>query len=514
TSYAAWTQNALAAYNPPHLTCMWVNEGASNGYTSTLRQGGALELRFLCWAYWHSATNTQAALKANPAVGPALNAVDMRDILNAMPPKPGQTPLALAPAYEKWAFEILCRGDFDALWEDPSVNFEKHWPATADVPTLFSSAWYDSYTRANLESYLGLAALKKGPYHLLMGPWTHGDTPIGASFAGDVEFGPNAALDYNALRLRWFDHWLKDRETDLTQAAPVHYFVMGGGDAEGVARKNRAGRLQHGGFWQSGESWPPPATLTPYYLHPGGRLTTEVPGATPEAADAATTYRFDPLHPVPTIGGSVSSLARLGDLPPHMADPDAVPGSLRLEQVVAPGGFDQRTHAGVFGAQPPFGPLAARQDVLVFSTEPLDAPLRVVGPIEVKLWVASDAPDTDFTAKLVDVYPPSVDYPQGYALNITDGIQRMRYRDSDSHPTFLTPGERYAVTIVLYPTANIFGVGHRIRLDISSSNFPRFDVNPNTGEPLGQNTRTQVANNTVCHNAVHCSHVMLPIAAP
>jgi putative CocE/NonD family hydrolase len=190
-----------------------------------------------------------------------------------------------------------------------------------------------------------------------------------------------------------------------------------------------------------------------------------------------------------------------------------LPGSARIVQIAFPGGFDQRTSADIYGAKPPYGPLAARRDVLVYESAPLESSVEVIGPVEVKLWVSSDAPDTDFTAKLIDLYPPSADYPNGYALNITDGIQRMRYRASWSQPEMMQPGEVYPVTIVLYPTANRFAAGHRIRLDISSSNFPRFDVNPNTGEPLGRNTRLRVAHNTVHHSARHPSHVVLPVSS-
>jgi uncharacterized protein len=156
-------------------------------------------------------------------------------------------------------------------------------------------------------------------------------------------------------------------------------------------------------------------------------------------------------------------------------------------------------------------PLAARADVLVFETPPLEAAVEVTGPLEVRLWASSSAPDTDFTAKLIDVYPPSADYPEGYALNIGDSIIRARYRNDRTHGEPLEPGRVYEFGIVPYPTSNLFARGHRIRLDISSSNFPRFDVNPNTGEPLGQNRRWQVADNTIYHDAAHPSHIVLPI---
>ncbi|MGZ3637007.1 MAG: CocE/NonD family hydrolase, partial [Ktedonobacterales bacterium] len=156
-------------------------------------------------------------------------------------------------------------------------------------------------------------------------------------------------------------------------------------------------------------------------------------------------------------------------------------------------------------------PLAQRPDVLVFQTPPREADLEVTGPISVKLWIASDCPDTDFTAKLIDVYPPNEDYPDGFAMNITDGILRVRYRDSWVQPTLMTPGEVYAITVEPFPTSNVFVRGHRLRLDISSSNFPHFDVNPNSGEPEGSAEQPRIARNRVLMDLAHPSHIVLPV---
>jgi putative CocE/NonD family hydrolase len=178
---------------------------------------------------------------------------------------------------------------------------------------------------------------------------------------------------------------------------------------------------------------------------------------------------------------------------------------------MAPGGFDQREGPDFHGCQAPYLPLGSRPDVLVFQTEPLREPVEVTGPIEVHLWVATSAVDTDFTAKLIDVYPPSPWFPMGYALNLTDSIARLRYRKGRERAEPVTPGEAVQVTITLYPTSNLFVAGHRIRLDVSSSNHPRFDVNPNTGEPLGRDRRRVVADNTVFHERGRASKVVLPI---
>ncbi len=163
------------------------------------------------------------------------------------------------------------------------------------------------------------------------------------------------------------------------------------------------------------------------------------------------------------------------------------------------------------GSKPPYLPLAARPDILAFQTQPLQEDIEITGPIAVHLWISSSAPDTDFTAKLIDVYPPNEDYPEGYDMNLCDSIQRCRFRDSREHESLMEPGQIYSVTIKLPPTSNLFQAGHRIRIDISSSNFPRFELNPNTGEPLGRHTHTRRAHNAVYVDAEHPSAVMLPI---
>jgi putative CocE/NonD family hydrolase len=182
-----------------------------------------------------------------------------------------------------------------------------------------------------------------------------------------------------------------------------------------------------------------------------------------------------------------------------------------MRSIVLPGAADQREKPGIVGAQPPYPTLAARPDVLVFQTEPLMEPVEITGPMRVRLWVSSSAVDTDFTAKLIDVYPRSIDYPDGYAMNLVDSIMRARFRESWEREVFMTPGEVYALTIELPPTSNLFGVGHRVRLDISSSNFPRYDLNPNTGEPVGRHTHTLVAHNAVHLDRDHPSQITVPI---
>jgi hypothetical protein len=199
-------------------------------------------------------------------------------------------------------------------------------------------------------------------------------------------------------------------------------------------------------------------------------------------------YLFDPQHPVPTLGGNVSSQGKL----------------------MFQGAADQRDRTN-FWLTSDTKPLSARSDILVYKTPPLESDIEVTGPLVVKLWASSDARDTDFTVKLLDVYPPNPDYPEGIDLNIGDGIVRARYRNNLDHEEFLDPGKPYEFTIEMYPTSLVFKRGHRIRLDVSSSNFPRFDVNPNTAEPLNDNHGWRAATNTIYSDADHPSDLILPV---
>ena len=223
--------------------------------------------------------------------------------------------------------------------------------------------------------------------------------------------------------------------------------------------------------------------MVPYYFHADGSLSPKKP----TAVQSQTMYTFDPAHPVPTIGGGAS--ARLKD-----------------------GAYDQREGPRFPPSSAPWLPLRTRPDVVVFQTEPLTQDMAVIGPITVVLNASASTVDADFTAKLVDVYPSSDAWPGGFDMNLTDAIIRGRYRATRDHAVFLTPGKIYPFTIEPFPTANVFKKGHRIRVDISSSNFPRFDVNPTTAEPLGKNRRMVTTNIAVQHSATWPSHIVLPLA--
>ena len=500
---APWLPRTLLIW--PACSPTW---GGSNAHTSSVRQGGAMELRFIAWAFWHSALNTNKTLKHSPYVDKALNSADFREWLTRWPIKRGQTQLKVVPNYKRWAFDLLTNADYNDYWKQPGFAIEEYWDQHADVPMYFSGGWYDSYTRSTLDNYVGLSKSKKSDVRVIMGPWTHGTRTLELPYVGDVDFGLEAALtSFDELHLHWFDRWLKGIHNGIDQELPVKIFVMGGGDGH----KTREGRMFHGGLWRSENEWPLTRTrYTSFYLHGDGALSTNPP----EESTSSTTYTYNPRDPVPTIGANVSSLATLKPLPPDITDSTdstLLPQAARVEQIVMAGAFDQREGPQFFGCKPPYLPLGSRHDIQVFQTEPLERDIEVTGPIQVKLWISSSAPDTDFTAKLIDVYPPNDDYPQGYAMNLTDSIMRTRYRNSRERPELLKPGEIAELTIILYPTSNLFKTEHRVRLDISSSNFPRFDLNPNTGEPIGLNRRTRPVENTLYHDAQHPSHILLPV---
>lgn len=466
TSYAAHTQADASKLNPPHLRTLVLNMGGmSNAWDHSVRNDGAFELgRQLSWAWEQIIEDSK-----DPVTRAWLEKEKLDDWYTALPIRKGLSPLASAPNYEAYYLDEATHADDDAYWHSIGMGWEPYYKQTADVPMLHIGGWYDIYLRGTIENWQQLSKFKKSPERLLIGPWTHhGDIH---SYAGDVDFGPAAAItDFDVgFHERWFDYYLKDMTTSVAMQAPVHFFVMGTGDGH----KDAHGRLEHGGYWRDARQWPPADTQQlKFYLHADGSLSNQQPQGN---ETASTTYTFDPSHPVPTIGGGVSK--RLSD-----------------------GAYDQRERPDMPGSRPPYLPLSSRSDVVVFETAPLDHDVTVMGPVQIHLFGASTGTDTDFTAKLVDVYPPSADYPAGFAMNLTDGIRRARYRDGLKQGELIVPGKVYGFDINPYDTANVFKKGHRIRLDISSSNFPRFDVNPNTGEPLGLNRRVLVVNNTIFHS--------------
>jgi putative CocE/NonD family hydrolase len=509
SSHGAMVQTALALKRPPHLTAIWPDVGPINSYAHQAREGGAMQLHMFGAQFLHA--HDAQEIRDDPAAQAALwDAMHhLREWVFRTPFKPGHTPLRVVPNLERTLFDYYWRGDYDEYWSAEYNDYSRYFDCHADVPGTYTSGWYDPYAIATTTYFAAMAKQNSTPQRLIMGPWTHDSMRQGASWAGDVDFGAESVWGlsrYNAELLRWFDRWLKDAPTGVEADPPVRIFVMGGGSG----RKTAQGRLDHGGRWRDEREWPlARACPTTYYLHANGSLSTRSPA--PDAAPLS--YSHDPDRPVPTIAANVTGffeMVPVGEgVEPHMAR--FVPGRVRMRSIVTPGAADQRETPSVLGARPPYFALATRPDVLVFQTEPLAEPVEVTGPMTVHLWISSSAPDTDFTAKLVDVYPPSPDYPEGYAMNLVDSIIRTRYRDSWERAELMRPGEVYQVRIALPPTSNLFARGHRIRLDLASSNFPRFDVNPNTGEPVGRHTHAVIARNTVHVDAARPSRVILPV---
>lgn len=530
-SYDGATQHALAIARAPNLAAMVPIDAMSNAGIYGVRHQGAFELRWLNWVFTLG-NSTGNSLTPNAEVtGPMLDARGTptgqyrlpsgeigpldKDLLYKLrveseplaatraasdrahvpaliemgnrvrhyaleaPLKPGTTALKYAPDYERWLIEAMGHGEDDSYWKDFGSSVIDHVPEYADVPVLHVTGSYDSWGEQVADiNYVMLSKAKKSPQHLLFGPWTHGGQAL--SHAGFAEFGPDAALDMRKIALRWYERWLKGVPNDAENDAPVRVFVMGGGDAH----KTKDGRLFVGGRWRDEQEWPLARTIfTPWYLHGDGALSPDPPSPSPP-----THYRFDPKHPVPSIGGNVSSVGVLMQM----------------------GAYDQRCKPTLWPCTDA-KPLSERKDVRVFESAPLAADMEITGPIRVELWASSDCIDTDFTAKLIDVYPPNADFPEGVALNVGDGIVRARYRDSLEKPQMMKPGAIYKFTITLYPSSLLVKRGHRLRVDVSSSSFPRFDVNPNTGEPLNANTHSKIAENAIYHDPAHPSAIILPV---
>jgi putative CocE/NonD family hydrolase len=488
TSYSGATQHALAIADAPYVKAMIPRCAMSDFGLYGVRHHGAFELRWLNWVvtlgnaadtpYAHAAAVRAAE---DPSDIPALE--DSEEIVQQyarnLPLRHGTTPLQFAPDYEKWIIEAMGHGAYDSFWKDSGSSVVDHLKEYKDIPVYHVTGWYDSWgiQVANM-NFVALTKAKKSLQRLIVGPWIHSQERL--SYAGEAQFTPDASLDLGSFQRRWFDHWLKGIDNGVDREPPVRIYVMGGGDAH----KTPEGRLFVGGHWRDESGWPLARTsYTPYFLHRGGILSVDKP-----TDDEPTTFHFDPRHPVPTLGGNVSSQGKL----------------------MFQGAADQRDRTN-FWLTSDTKPLSDRKDILVYKTPALESDVEVTGPLIVKLWASSDCRDTDFTVKLVDVYPPSSDYPAGVDLNVEDGIVRARYRDNLDHEEFLEAGKPYEFTIEMYPTSLVFRRGHRIRLDVSSSNFPRFDVNPNTAEPLNDNRGWRTAENTVYTDAGHPSELILPV---
>ena len=465
-SYLGATQYTLATNNPvpPHLQTMAPVSASADFHQSWVyHTGGAMEWGWMVPYAIFKGRNTLDRT-GNERLLSQMNEYVLPSVNFAQPLKDEwyrHLPLSdwinrlkeTAPYFQEY---LDNEADGPYWWR---INLLRHVEGIT-LPMFHVTSWYDIFLEGALNAYRtirdrGGSELARRNQRLLIGPWAHllPYTVPTSGGTGDIDFGPEAIIELHQYLLRWFDYWLKDIDTGVTDEPPVRLFVMG---------ENR---------WRGEQEWPLARTqYTRYYLHAaapantrngGGTLSTYPPGDEPP-----DTYTYDPKDPAATLGGN----------------------TLIIPQGVA----DQ-------------GPVEDRQDVLVYTSEALERDLEVTGPIQVHLFASSSAVDTDFTAKLVDVRL------DGYARNLQDGIIRARFRTSGSEPSLIEPGRVYEFGIDLWSTSHLFKTGHRIRVEISSSNFPRFDRNPNTGAPLGRDDRLEVARQTVYHREEYPSHIVLPV---
>jgi uncharacterized protein len=484
---------AILPLQPPGLVSAFIIDSGLNYGAGYARKNGAFSQAF---RLRHTLAMARQ-LAGEPHVKTVLNdAYQNPDAYFACFSRPhapitrGTTVLSLAPEWEERYLRVATTSDLDDdYWKDSGTSDEELLLQWKDIPITFVTGWYGNHLTANVDKFRALDERFTSPVRLLVGHWEHNmDSP----FAGGVDFGPSAAeVDvFWSERLEWFERTVKLDAPPAGDDAAVRYFMMGGGSGT----KNAEGRLHHGGRWAESETWPPPETReVRYHLHADGTLDP----SPPDDEVSSTTFTFDPRDPVPTVGGTFMEYSR----------PDF---KNRVTWMPDGAAQDQRANP-----EKPFAhdglPLSTREDVLVFQTPPLEQAVEITGDLIARLWVSSSAPDTDFTVKLIDVHPPSAAYPEGFAMNLQDAIVRMRYRNGRRTAALIEPEEVYEVELRVNSTSNLFATGHRIRVDVSSSNFPLYDVNLNTGGPLGVPGPVHTADNTLHHDREHPSHIILPV---
>jgi putative CocE/NonD family hydrolase len=458
-SYVGYTQYAAAVTHPPALRTIVPSISFTNPY-SIFFIGGAFTLGVsVSWALM--AQVLMEILQSEEDEG-AKNLLwaQLIDAVDGM---------SLGKTFEHLPLEdipMLGREGLSTLVADVTSHptFDEYWQrilsphAEINIPVLQIGGWYDIFITDTLQDYSAFKSEGLAPVKMLIGPWVH-ETSMDAT-VGEVDFGLKASAHLvlpEELHLRWFDYWLKGIENGVMDEEPIRIFTMG---------ENR---------WRNENEWPPERTqVKKYYLHSGGSANTLNGNGSLSLMEPSNepvdNYVYDPHNPVPTHGG----------------------GLCCWRAALPPGAFDQRE-------------VETRPDVLVYTSAPLEHDLEVTGMVEVHLWASTSAPDTDFTAKLVDVEP------SGFARNLCDGIIRARYRNQNGESAPLEPGELYEYVILLGATSNLFKAGHRIRLEISSSNFPRFNRNPNTRGPILEEGELRTAAQSVFHEVNHPSHVLLPI---
>lgn len=510
SSHRAITQTLLALQKPPHLSAMWIDAGPTNIYEHEAREGGAMSLQMFAALHIHALDSHEIGRDTEKAKTIIDAMSDMRKWIQRFPITAGKTALRVAPSLEQTALNYYLRGTYDEWWAQEAANQQQYLDRLPDIPIMLSCGWYDNFVGATTEYFNQVSKKNTSETKMILGPWTHGGMRTTSSSQGDCDSGPESVWSnskYNPARLKFFDRHLKNILDDSTEEPNIKLFVMGSGRGD----KNIRGKLNHGGHWRNENEWPLARTIyTNFYFQKTGLLTRNYSRKKFEPI----MYSFNPNSPVPTIGGPLVGAAEFtGDsestVPDFLDQWDMV--NKNLGEAVPAGGFHQKEHPNFIGSKKPYQLLADRKDILTFQTDPLDIDTEITGSVKIILMVSSEAPDTDFTVKLVDVYPYNRNYPQGYHLNLTDTILRMRYRDGWNKETLMNPDEIYEITLNLWPISNVFKKGHHIRIDVSSSNFPRFDINPNTGEPLGKHSKMVTTENTVWIGGDKGSRAVLPI---
>lgn len=464
SSYVGATQWLAAIETPPHLTTIVPANTASDYYDGWTYEGGAYRLGFVePWAMGTIGLES-AEQRADKATADQLR-TDLQNItswLNYRPYKDFPPLQPGNPAVAPWYFDWIRNSVRNDYWKQWSIR--DRYP-NVRVPVLDIEGWYDAFLAGGVENFTGMVERGGDPrarqnQRLVIGPWDHlgWGRPTSTIAPRLEQLGAVGDSPVNELMLAWFDHFLKGQDNGVSGEPRVDYYLMGA---------NR---------WKSASSWPLPQTQWKeyYFADSGansvaGRVGKLVEGA-PNGPAALDRYVYDPASPAPSIGGH--SCCSVGSGPQ--------------------GPFDQSA-------------VEQRSDVLTYTTDPLTANTEVTGPITVKLWASSTAADTDFVARL------EVVAPDGSAVNLNNGVIRAAFRDSLSQPSALVPGQPYAFTIKIWPTSYQFEAGDRIRVAISSSDYPQYAPNPNTGEPLGDSARTQPATQTIYKDAEHPSSVVLPI---
>ncbi len=451
-SYVGYTQWSAAWEKPPHLKALMPSITWANSRDGVSWRGGALELGTL--VSWTLGVGMDTLFKRVEHLSPAEQLDTISRLVYQIDNLRSEGYFALPlQNFAPLKSLDLINDYFDYNFTFPNdpeaatrISPQAHYNDLT-LPTYNIGGWYDIFINGTLQNFM---ALREHGAKLLVGPWTHSDPN---HVVGQMDFGfvagsfINLQFDLTGLTQRWFDYWLKGIENGITDEPPVKIFVMGAN------------------VWRDENEWPLARTqFMPLYLRENRSLSLDHPGSD-EPADH---YVYDPADPTPTWGGSTL-----------------------IHTLYVRGVADQRK-------------LDEREDLLSYISEPLDQAMEVTGPVIVKLWAASDARDTDFVARLIDVHP------DGFAQNLCDGIIRARYRNGDT-PELMQPNHAYEFTIDLWATANVFKIGHRLRLDIASASFPRWDRNPNTGEAFGVSAHMHSARQTILHDAAHPSRIILPI---